>query len=141
MVPKGAILEQIFTLEEIPSGRYTMALRDLLSSHGFVQHPFSTWKAEDEKDLAKWFIKPPFFDDILGDGRPNSNLIFGVPGGGKSALRKMLEAQLLTAFPSALVIRYSAFSRVLAASGPRPRLHDHVEELLLLGTIGLLALW
>jgi hypothetical protein len=37
-----------------------VALNDLLKTHGFAQHPFGAWRAEDEeKDLAEWFIPPP----------------------------------------------------------------------------------
>ena len=81
-----------------------MALHDLLKAHRLIQHPFSTWKAEDEeKDLGKWFIRPPFFEDILGtlgipqqEMKPSSHVVFGTPGAGKTALRKMVEAELLS---------------------------------------------
>lgn len=126
-----------------------MALPDLLKAHGFTQHPFSAWRAEDEeRDLIEWFINPSFYEDILGNlgtprqaMKPTSHLIFGMPGGGKTALRKMIEAELLAKSISTLVIRYTDFSRVLASGVSRPSFAAHVDELLRLGTISLLATW
>jgi DNA replication protein DnaC len=118
-----------------------MALSDLLKAHGFERHPFSAWRAEDEeRDLVEWFIQPPFYEDILGNlgtarqtMKPTTHLIFGMPGGGKTALRKMVEAALLAKSPSSLIIRYTDFSRVLSSGEPRPSLGVHVDELLRLG--------
>jgi hypothetical protein len=125
-----------------------VALPDLLRAHHFTQHPFAAWRAEDEeRDLASWFIQPPFFDDILGNlgtprqaMKPTSHLVFGTPGGGKTALRKMVEAKL-TESPALMVIRYTDFTRVLSGEIARPSLSQHVDELLRLGTISLLAMW
>ena len=96
----------------------------------------------------EWFIQPPFYEDILGNlgtarqaMKPTTHLIFGMPGGGKTALRKMVEAALLAKSPSSLIIRYTDFSRVLGSGEPRPSLGIHVDELLRLGTISLLAIW
>ena len=126
-----------------------MGLTELLKLHGFSTHPFAAWRAEDEeKDLAEWFIRPPFFDDILGNFgtsqemmKPASHLIFGMPGRGKTATRKMLEAELLAKSPGSAVIRYTDFSRVLLGATERPSLSRHVDELLRLGTITLLTFW
>ncbi len=124
-----------------------MALDDLLQRHGFSQHPFRTWSAEDEPehDLGQWFVSPPFYDDVLGRVgagpiRPTSHVVFGSPGAGKTALRKMVESDLLASGPTYLIIRYTNFSRVLKTPG-RPPAHRHVEEILRLGTTGLLAHW
>ena len=124
-----------------------MALDDLLRRHGFSQHPFQTWTAENEpeRDLGQWFVSPPFYDDVLGRVgtgpiRPTSHVVFGSPGAGKTALRKMVERDLLASVPAYLIIRYTNFSRVLKAPG-RPPAHRHVDEILRLGTIGLLAYW
>ncbi len=124
-----------------------MALEELLKKNWFSAHPFNTWIAEDEKELDNWFVRPPFIKTIMGDSgglklllRPASNLIFGVPGSGKTALRIMVERQLLKRTRHALVLRYVNFTIPLLSSS-RPSLSDHVEELLKLGTIGLLGFW
>jgi hypothetical protein len=124
-----------------------MSLDDLLKRHGFGQHPFQTWTAENEpeRELEQWFISPPFYDDVLGRVgagpiRPTSHVVFGSPGAGKTALRKMLESDLLAFGPTHLIVRYTNFSRVLKAPG-RPSAQRHVDEILRLGTTGLLALW
>ncbi len=126
-----------------------MALTELLKAHNFEKHPFSAWRAEDEeRDLVEWFIQPPFYEDILGFSgtarqtmKPSTHLIFGMPGGGKTALRKMVEGSLLAKSTSSLLIRYTDFSRVLVPGEPRPSFGVHVDELLRLGTISLLAMW
>lgn len=126
-----------------------MGLTDLLKTHGFEQNPFTKWRAEDEEgDLAEWFVPPAFFQDILGNVgtprqslKPASHIIFGMPGGGKTATRRMLESAVLAKSPSSLVIRYTDFNRVLQSNTPRPSLSKHVDELLRLGTIALLAMW
>lgn len=124
-----------------------MALDDLLKRHNFAQHPFQTWTAENEpeRDLGQWFISPPFYDDVLGrigagPVRPTSHLVFGSPGAGKTAIRKMLESHLLASGPSCLIIRYTNFSHVLKGPGRAPA-QRHVDEILRLGTTGLLAQW
>lgn len=124
-----------------------MALDDLLKRHNFTQHPFQTWTAENEpeRELGQWFISPPFYDDVLGRVgagpiRPTSHVVFGSPGAGKTAIRKMAESHLLAAGPTYLIIRYTNFSRVLKAPG-RPPAQRHVDEILRLGTTGLLAHW
>lgn len=124
-----------------------MALDELLRKHGFVEHPFATWIAEDERFLPEWFVAPPFFSTLMGaTGRASSpysatsNVIFGGPGSGKTALRSMMEREILKSVPDALVIRYIDFSGPLLA-GPRPTVADHVEEILRVGTMSLLNFW
>lgn len=126
-----------------------MGLVELLRSNGFEQNPFTAWRAEDEeRDLAQWFVPPSFFQDILGNVgnarqvlKPASHLVFGMPGGGKTATRRMLETELLAKSSGSLVIRYTDFNFVLHGSDGRPSLAQHVDELLRLGTIGLMTVW
>lgn len=148
-IKEGDVWKAITFPNRFCKGRRRVALNDLLKAHGLTQHPFAAWRAEDEeKDLAEWFIPPPFFDDILGNlgttresMKPSSHLIFGMPGGGKTALRKTVERELLTKSPASAVIRYTDFTRVLSGETARPSLSRHVDELLRLGTVSLLAMW
>ena len=79
-----------------------MGLQQLLKKHRFNDHPFQTWIAEDEMYLTKWFVPPLFLDTVIGKTGgasaslfPSSNLIFGRPGSGKTAIRKAIEMELL----------------------------------------------
>jgi Cdc6-like AAA superfamily ATPase len=88
-----------------------MALSDLLAEVFASKHPFATWIAEDETDLNQWFVQPPFFQSLLGDtsssGRlvPQSAIILGSPGTGKTALRLRVESDLLQRPEKFLVLR------------------------------------
>ena len=119
-----------------------MSVENLFRHFGFQQHPFQTWIAEDERSIAEWFVEPPFLRSFLGYApmgqtiKPASHLVFGSPGAGKTALRKIAEAELVKQMPAALVLRYVDFSKALATDR-RPALSAHVEEILLLGTVGL----
>lgn len=66
-----------------------MSLYDQL---GFNSHPFAKTNADEEPDLAGYFVPPPFYDAVLGDPSvPSSSVVFAPRGGGKTALRRMLE--------------------------------------------------
>lgn len=124
-----------------------MSLQELMKEHSFSTNPFRTWVSEDESELAEWFVPPPFFATILGDTFgpskklvPVSSLVFGTPGNGKTALRKMIEFELLRRADPFMVLRYSDFGRVVSSSA-QPTLSDHVEELIRLGTVALLGFW
>jgi hypothetical protein len=67
-----------------------------------------------------------------------SNVVLGSPGSGKTALRLTIERELIESRRTAIVIRYIDFVRPLSA-GVRPKLADHVDELLRLSTAALLT--
>ncbi len=123
-----------------------MAIDGLFKKHNFNTHPFHTWIAEDELDIAEWFVAPRFLDTLIGKaGRgkplsPSSSLVFGRPGSGKTALRKMIEREIQTDCDGVLVLRYVNFVDVLSQS-PKPSLNDHIDEILRLATVGLIAKW
>src|SRR5205823_12227281 len=114
--------------------------------HGFVGHPFATWIAESEKNLPQWFVPPAFLKSVTGDTgdakplEPSSHIVFGRPGDGKTAIRLMLERELVDRAPNSLVLRYTDFTTPLSVNA-RPLLSDHVDEILRLGTIGLISVW
>ncbi len=59
---------------------------------GFDHHPFAHTNADEEPDLDKYFIRPKYFDAMIGDpDRPVSSVVFAPRGGGKTAQRRMLE--------------------------------------------------
>ena len=59
---------------------------------GFDSHPFAKTNADEEPDLAGYFVPPPFYDGVLGDPSvPSTSVVLAPRGGGKTALRRMLE--------------------------------------------------
>ncbi len=124
-----------------------MGIAKLLEVHRFYDHPFATWTAEAERetDLAEWFVDPAFKEALMGNlGTPDrrlrvrSNVVLGSPGSGKTALRLTIERELIDFRQAAMVLRYIDFARPLSA-GARPKLADHVDELLRLATAAILT--
>lgn len=69
-----------------------MTYEGLIRRLGFTQDPFSSWDADTEERLEDYFIRPPFFNAVYGEPeRPSSAVVFAPRGGGKSALRRMVE--------------------------------------------------
>lgn len=63
---------------------------------GFKSHPFAKTNADEEPQLAYYFVPPPFFDGVLGDpDTPSASIVLAPRGGGKTALRRMLEEKAL----------------------------------------------
>jgi hypothetical protein len=126
-----------------------MGLARLLIKHGFATSPFDSWTAESEAQLPQWHVPPTFLATLLGiptgaDSNvvpvPKSHVVFGRPGDGKTALRIVLERDILARAPNALLLRYVDLTPVLAVS-PQPTLASHVDEILKLGAIGLIGRW
>lgn len=126
-----------------------MGLARLLMKHGFATSPFDSWTAESEAQLPQWYVPPTFLSTLLGlpigaDPKvapiPRSHVVFGRPGDGKTALRIVLERDIVARAPNALLLRYLDLTPVLAAS-PQPTLAGHVDEILKLGTIALIGRW
>jgi hypothetical protein len=64
----------------------------LFENLGFTAHPFAKTNADEELNLADYFVPPPFFDAVIGDpNTPNASIVLAPRGGGKTALRRMLE--------------------------------------------------
>lgn len=64
----------------------------LYESLGFKAHPFAKTNADEEPDLAGYFVPPPFYDAVVGDPSiPVASVVLAPRGGGKTALRRMLE--------------------------------------------------
>jgi len=126
-----------------------MGLARLLTKHGFGTSPFDSWTAENEAQLPQWHVPPAFLSTLLGvpsgsgpsvTPAPRSHVVFGRPGDGKTALRIVLERDILTRTRNALLLRYLDLTPALAVS-PQPSLATHADEILKLGTIALIGRW
>lgn len=63
---------------------------------GFSQHPFSKTNADEEESLHEYFVPPPYFDAIIGDASsPSSGIVLAPRGAGKTAQRRMVEADAI----------------------------------------------
>ena len=69
-----------------------MSYTSLLSGLGFHFDPFAKTNADEEELLKSYFIEPPFFKAVYGDPTtPKSAVVFAPRGGGKTALKRMIE--------------------------------------------------
>jgi len=60
---------------------------------GFSTNPFAYTNADEEENLEKYFVPPPYYDAIKGDYHsPSSNIVIAPRGSGKTAQRKMIES-------------------------------------------------
>lgn len=73
-----------------------MSYSDLLRNLGFTEDPFAKTNADEEELLKSYFIEPPFFKAVYGDlSTPKSAVVFAPRGGGKTALKRMIELSSL----------------------------------------------
>jgi hypothetical protein len=74
-----------------------MSYVNLLRQLGFEADPFAKTNADDEERLGSYFIEPPFFKAVYGDlAAPKSAVVFAPRGGGKTALKRMIELSSLS---------------------------------------------
>lgn len=88
------------------------AVFEWLVSWGFRDNPFAQWEAGQEKELTNYFVKRPFFEPLFNDVK--SAVVFAPRGGGKSAMRRMIQNESSPTLPSAttLVAPVTDFSQV-----------------------------
>jgi DNA-binding winged helix-turn-helix (wHTH) protein len=67
------------------------SVRTWLTSWDFVDNPFAYWEASQEAWLERYYVRRPFFTQLLNDHR--SIIAYAKRGGGKSATRIMLESE------------------------------------------------
>ncbi len=89
-----------------------------LETFGFRDNPFSSQEAgsEDPDRLNKYFVAPPYFDEILGSASaPQTTLIFAPRGCGKTAQRVMMDYNCRNNLTrgSILSVPYTDFSQVM----------------------------
>jgi hypothetical protein len=89
----------------------------LFESLGFKNHPFEQSNADEEPELDQYFVRPKFFNAVIGDPkRPASNVIFAPRGGGKTAQRRMVQIEAdRNGFLAVAYDRFDLHSRKRAA--------------------------
>jgi hypothetical protein len=86
-----------------------MSYSDLLKNLGFDLDPFAKTNADEEELIGSYFIEPPFFKAVYGDlATPKSAVVFAPRGGGKTALKRMLELSSLN--DPFMCVTYNRFS-------------------------------
>jgi DNA-binding response OmpR family regulator len=120
----------------------TSPLQKWLVKQGFHdgQNPFATVEAERETGLKAYFIRPPFFDQIVDSaGEPHTSFVFAARGAGKTACRLMIQRECLPDDLSAdiLAVPYTDFGWLEQLTEP-VSLHHHLEQIL---RAGLAAIW
>lgn len=102
-----------------------MGQRDFLAKLGFIENPFQSTNADEEEHLQTYFVPPPYFHSVWGDPDiPSSQVIFAPRGGGKSAQRRMIE--------------YNAISAdVFVSGGDRRDVPMRSEKLRAVGAVGI----
>jgi len=108
-----------------------------LRLHNFIEHPFAKVAGEKEDLLKLYFVEPRYFSDALGDANhPKSYVVFGPRGGGKSAIRSMIEHYCNTndleedIGGKVLAITYDDFTSLRLGQLNTITLTDHVNEIL-----------
>jgi hypothetical protein len=91
----------------------------LLRSLGFRDNPFSSYSAENEPEIDRYFVRPPYYDFVTDRGKSCRSLVlFGARGAGKSATRltffKEVWHQSQTSTRGPLVVTLDDFSRIVA---------------------------
>ena len=106
----------------------------LLETVGIDPSCFATFSAENEPDIAQYFVRPPYYSEVVKRGTALQSLIlFGERGAGKSASRIAFSKEMWTAIsnqkPAPLVITLSDFSRILSGGIERVNLGAFVAEI------------
>lgn len=105
----------------------------LLDSLGFKDNPFASYVAENEPDIERYFVRPPYFEEVSARGNSRRSLvIFGARGAGKSATRltfyKECWARKLRDEPAPLALVLDDYSRITASGLANADLGKFVAE-------------
>lgn len=121
-----------------------MLINRFIRLHNFTEHPFTKVAGEKEELLQLYFVEPRYFSEALGDANhPKSYVIFGPRGGGKSAIRSMIEVYTNTEKfeddigGKVLSITYDDFTALRLGQLNTITLTDHVNEILKRGVANL----
>jgi len=91
-----------------------------LKAFGFEANPFAYREAGNDPYLNRYFVAPPYFDEILGDASlPQTAIIFAPRGGGKTALRVMVDYHCREGLTKKhiLSVLYTDFTRIVETVG------------------------
>lgn len=105
----------------------------LLDALGFRDNPFASYVAENEPEIERYFVQPPYFDEVAARGLARRSLVlFGARGAGKSATRltfyKECWARRLRDEPAPLAIALEDYSRITATGLANADLGKFVAE-------------
>lgn len=114
-----------------------MLINSFIIRHNFSEHPFAKVAGEKEDLLSLYFVEPRYFSEALGDARNSrSYVIFGPRGGGKSAIRSIIEnycnedKYIKDLGGRVLCITYDDFSALNLGQLSTISLSDHINEIL-----------
>lgn len=123
-----------------------MLINRFLRLHKFTEHPFTKVAAEKEELLSRYFVEPRYFSEALGNAKhPKSYVILGPRGGGKSAIRSMIEhygnslEYVDDLGGKVLCITYDDFSALNLRQLNTISLSDHINEIIKRGVPQLAA--
>lgn len=120
-------------------------MSNFLRSLGFRQNPFDSYVAENEPDIEQYFVRPPYYAEILSRGRSaKSFVLFGARGSGKSASRiafyKACWSRKKEGKSAPLAIVLDDYNRILSSGLGKVDVGAFVEEVAFL-TIESLLVW
>jgi hypothetical protein len=106
----------------------------LLDILGITENPFASYSAENEPDIDRYFVRPPYYSFVDERGQSTrSLLLFGARGAGKSATRltiyKETWRRVSAGQKAPLTITIDDFSRVLADGLAKVDLGKFIAEI------------
>lgn len=98
-------------------------MASLLTKLGFSGNPFEKYVAENEPDIDKYFVRPPYFNAVQQRAKgTQSFILFGARGAGKSATRLALYKHywsLVGSNPQGqvpLVVNFDSFGNLIGSN-------------------------
>lgn len=88
-----------------------------LASWNFTGNPFANWEANLEPNLNKYYVKHPFYEQLLYT--PISTIVFAPRGGGKTATRLMVQSECrpIKKTSSTFAVAFTDFSPLIEKYG------------------------
>lgn len=106
-------------------------MKAFLKAKGLNSHPFNSFDADKEKDLGNFVVLPPYFESVFGmPDDPQSFLVLGMRGFGKTTLRKMLTQRIEDQYSGKIfAVDYSTFPFTKQKELKDIVLKDHMLEI------------